>query len=113
MSKDLFETRLEAMFDAPPSFDDGAVFAVCVERRVMRAVRWRADIITLAWIVALGAALFALFWSLDAVTVAAVTAQLNTAIGSVEDLGGVWLLPALAIGLVLAVQAIEDRWVRD
>jgi hypothetical protein len=113
MSKNPFENQLDALFAEPPRFGDTAAFAQDFEHRVARMARWRADVMAAAWIIAGGAALFAAVASLDAPTVALATAHAATALAAAQNAGGVWLLPALAVGLVLAVQALEDRMVRD
>lgn len=112
MTKDPFENRLEALFAQPPKFDDTARFALAVESRLTRAARWRADLTVAAWVVAGGAALFAIVLGLDTPPIVAAMAQATAAISPVQELGGGWMLAALAIGLALGVQALEDM-VRD
>lgn len=113
MSKNPFEDRLEALFEQPPKFDDTAAFAIGVERRLARAARWRADIMSATWILTVGAVLWALIASLDTPTGVALTAQATAAIAAAQDFGGGWLIPALAVGLALSVLALEDRLARD
>ena len=113
MTKDPFESQLETLFAQPPSFDDTARFALAVESRLTRSARWRADLTAAAWIVAGGAALFGVVLGLDTPTIVAMTAQATAAVIAAQDLGGGWLLPALAVGIVLGVQALEDQWARD
>ena len=113
MTRDPFENQLESLFAQPPRFDDTAAFALGVERRLAQSARWRTDLTAAAWIVAGGATLFAAVLSLDTPTVAAATAQVAAAIAAAPDVGGGWLLPVLAIGLVLGVQALDDQLVRD
>ncbi len=113
MNKDPFENQLETLFAQPPRFDDTAAFASNVERRLARAARWRADLTAAAWIVAGGAALFAAVLSLDTPMAAVAMAQATAAIAAAPDIGGGWLFPLLAVGLVLGVQALEDQLARD
>jgi hypothetical protein len=113
MNKDPFENRLEALFAQPPEFNDTAAFAMGVERRLASLARWRADLMSAAWISTVGAVLWALISSLDTPTGAVVTAQAAAVISAAQDFGGGWLLPALAVGLVLCVLALEDQLARD
>lgn len=113
MTEDPFETRLQAMFDAPPALDDHLAFAAAVERRLARAARWRADLIAAAWIVAGAAVIWAVLVSLDTPALALASAQAAAAFDALQGAGGIWLLPALAVGGVLLFQALEDLWVRD
>jgi hypothetical protein len=113
MTKDPFEHQLETLFAHPPRFDDTARFALTVERRLTRAARWRADILSAAWISTIGAVLWALIASLDTPTGAVLAAQATAAVAAAQDLGGGWLLPALAVGVALGVLALEDQLARD
>jgi hypothetical protein len=113
MTKDPFESQLEALFAQPPRFYDTARFALAVESRLTRAARWRADLTVAAWVVAGGAALFGVVLGLDTPTIVTATAQATAAVSAAQDLGGGWMLAALAIGLALGVQALEDQLVRD
>lgn len=113
MTEDRFESRLRAMFDTPPPFTDNPAFAAVVEGRLVRAVRWRADLIASAWIVAGAAMLWGVLVGLDTPAVTLALAEATTAFGVLLGEGGGWLLPALAVGGVLAFQALEDAWARD
>ena len=113
MSRDPFEYRLEALFAQPPKLDDTAAFAIGVERRLARSARWRADIMSAAWISTVGVVLWALILSLDTPTGAVLMAQAGAAIAAAQDFGGAWLFPSLAAGLALLVLVLEDRFVRD
>jgi hypothetical protein len=113
MTKDRFENRLEALFDAPPALDDNLSFAARVEKRVAGRIRLRTDLTAASWIVTGGAVLWGLVASLDAPSVATATAQIKAALSATEGMGGVWLLPALAIGGALTYQAVEDALARD
>lgn len=113
MTDDPFEGRLRAMFDAPPALGDNLAFTAAVERRVARSARWRADLIAAAWIVAGAAVLWGVLVSLDAPAVALAWAQAAAPFGLLLGAGGVWMLPALAVGGVLLFQALDDVWARD
>lgn len=113
MSRDPFENQLEALFAQAPRLDNNAAFAMSVEQRLTRAARWRADILSAVWISTIGAVLWALIPSLDTPTGALVMAQAASVLTAAQDFGGGWLLPALAIGFVLCVLALEDQLVRD
>ncbi len=113
MSKDPFEHQLEGLFAQPPKLDDTAAFAVRVERRLARSMRWRADIMSAVWISTVGVVLWALILSLDTPTGAVLMAQAGAAITAAQDFGGGWFLPALAAGLALLVLNLEDRFLRD
>jgi len=113
MSKDPFEHQLEALFAQPPKLDDTAAFALGVERRLARSVRWRADIMSAAWISTVGVVLWALILSLDTPPGAVLMAQAGAAIAAAQDFGGGWFFPALASGLALLVLVVEDRFARD
>lgn len=113
MSKDPFEYRLEALFAEPPKLDNTVAFVIGVERRLARSARWRADIMSAAWISTVGVVLWALISSLDTPTGALVTAQASAAIAAAQEFGGGWFLPALAAGLALLVLVLEDRFARD
>jgi hypothetical protein len=113
MSNDRFEDRLEALFDRPPAMEGHSAFAIGVQRRLASRARRRSDAVAAAWIVSGAALLWGLAASLDAAGVSAQLAQWSVQLGVDPDLGGLWLLPVLAIGGVLLFQAFEDNWVRD
>jgi hypothetical protein len=113
MTEDRFESRLRAMFDTPPPFADNPAFASAVEGRLTRAARWRADLIAAAWIVAGAAVLWGVLTGLDTPALALASSQAAAAFGALLTAGGIWLLPALAVGGVLLFQAFEDAWARD
>jgi hypothetical protein len=113
MTKDPFEHQLESLFAQPPKLDGNAAFAMGVERRLAHAVRWRSDIMSVAWVSTVGAVLWPLISSLDTPTGVVVTATAMAAIAAAQDFGGGWLLPALAVGVAFGVLALEDQLVRD
>ncbi len=113
MIEDRFETRLQALFHAPPSFEDAQVFNARVAVRLSRSARWRADLTIGAGIVAGAGVLWGLLSSLEQPAIAGALAQLSTAASTAQGVDGIWLIPCLAVALVLGVQAVEDGWVRD
>jgi hypothetical protein len=113
MTEDRFENRLEALFDRPPALDDHPGFALRVQQRLASRLRLRGDLTAIAWIVAGGAVLWSLIVSLDTPAMAASVSQVTALLGAGAGVGGVWLLPALAIAGVLGIQALEDQLARD
>ncbi len=113
MTDDPFEHRLEALFAQAPTFDDTAAFTRRVERRLAGGARWRSDLNAAGWAATAGAALWAILATSEAPSVSVVSAQALNALAAMQDAGGMWLLPVLAVCGAVAYQTIEDRWSRD
>ena len=113
MTDDPFEHRLDALFDQAPPFDDTGAFAMRVERRLARGLRWRSDLNAAGWAATAGAGLWAILATSEAPSMSVVSAQAVDALEGVQNAGGMWLLPVLAVCGALAYQSIEDRWSRE